>query len=45
MSFREWLDYNFYEGFDTSGLSDEEYYELEDAWNDYIDKEKDIAHS
>ena len=32
MSFREWLDKNYYEGFDPSGLSDEEYYELEDQF-------------
>lgn len=29
MTFREWLDFNFYPDFDPSGLSDEEYYELE----------------
>ncbi len=28
MSFQEWLDKTYYEGFDPSGLSDEEYYEL-----------------
>ena len=32
MTFREWLDETFYPDFDPSGLSDEEYYELEDAW-------------
>ena len=32
MSFEEWLNREYYEGFDPSGLSDEEYYELEDAW-------------
>lgn len=32
MTFREWLDRNFYEGFDIYGLSDDEYYELEDAY-------------
>ena len=33
MTFQEWLDLNFYPGFDASGLSNEEYYELEDAYN------------
>jgi len=32
-TFREWLDNKFYPGFDASGLSDEEYYELEDEYN------------
>lgn len=32
MTFQEWLDKQYYEGFDASGLSDEEYYELEDAY-------------
>ena len=32
MSFQEWLDKTYYEGFDLSGLSDEEYYELEDQF-------------
>ena len=32
MSFREWLDKNYYEGFDPSSLSDEEYYELEEMY-------------
>lgn len=34
MTFQEWLDYQFYPGFDVGGLTDEEYYELEDAYND-----------
>lgn len=32
MTFREWLDFTFYPGFDADGLSDEEYYELEDLY-------------
>ena len=32
MTFREWLDETFYPGFDASGLSDEEYFELEDEY-------------
>ena len=32
LTFREWLDKNFYPGFDVCSLSDEEYYELEDKW-------------
>lgn len=31
-SFREWLDFNFYPGFDISGLTDEELYRLEDEY-------------
>lgn len=30
--FRQWLDKTFYEGFDPTDLSDEEYWELEDAF-------------
>ena len=33
MSFQEWLDKTYYPGFDASGLSDDEYYELEDTYN------------
>lgn len=33
MSFLEWLETVFYPDFDPSGLSDEEYYELEDQYN------------
>ena len=32
MTFREWLDFNFYPDFDPSGLSDEEYYQLEEEY-------------
>lgn len=32
MTFQEWLNKTYYEGFDASGLSDDEYYELEDAY-------------
>ena len=35
MTFKEWLDLTFYPEFDPSGLSDEEYYALEDAYNEY----------
>ena len=37
LSFQEWLDWEYYEGFDPSGLSDDEYYELEDAYYRYLD--------
>lgn len=38
MSFREWLDFTYYPGFyeAASGLSDAEYYELEDAYQEYL---------
>jgi len=35
MTFREWLDWTFWPDFDPSGLTDEEYYELEDVYNGY----------
>ena len=35
---QEWLDKTYYEGFDPSGLSDEEYYELEDQF--YAEQEE-----
>ena len=41
MSFREWLDENYYPGFDPSGLSDEEYWELEDMYREYLQSEKE----
>lgn len=31
-TWQEFLDWYFYEGFDPSGLSDEEYYDLEDTF-------------
>lgn len=37
MTFREWLDINYGNGFDPDGLSDEEFWELEDRYN--ADKE------
>lgn len=37
MTFRDWLDWKFYPDFDVSGLTDEEYYELEDAYREYED--------
>lgn len=36
--FQEWLNEKFYEGFDPSGLSDEEYYELEDEYMKEVSK-------
>lgn len=38
MTFNEWLDFTRYEGFSeqVSGLSDEEYYELEDEYRAYL---------
>ena len=38
MSFREWVDENLYPGFDLSGLTDDEFYELEDRY--YADREE-----
>ena len=38
MTFQEWLDATFYEGFDASGLSDEEYYALEDQYNQEVNE-------
>ena len=32
MTFREWLDFNFYPEFEPSGLSDEEFYEMEEDY-------------
>ena len=32
MTFKEWLAKEFYPGFDCSGLTDEEYWELEDLY-------------
>ena len=37
MTFREWLDFNFYPDFDASGLSDEEFYELEEDYQNEMD--------
>lgn len=39
MTFQEWLNKTYYEGFDASGLSDEEYYELEDLYYAEMEKE------
>ena len=39
MDWREWLDANYGTGFDPSGLSDEEYYELEDRYVAYKEEE------
>lgn len=41
MTFREWLDFTFYPGFDTGGLSDEEFYELEDVYMTYAENEEE----
>ena len=35
MTFLEWCEITFYPGFDPSGLTDDEYYELEDLYNEY----------
>ena len=35
MNFREWLDFTYYVGFDVSGLSDEQFWALEDDYNEY----------
>lgn len=43
LSFQEWLDWVYYEGFDPSGLSDEEYYELEDEYQAYLQGCSDIT--
>ena len=32
MTSQEWLDFNFYPGFDATGLTDEEFYELEEDY-------------
>ena len=34
MTFREWLDMAFYPDYDPSDLSDPEYYELEDLYEE-----------
>ena len=38
-SFRQWVNATYWDGFDVDGLSDEEYYELEDAWYKYQEEE------
>ena len=42
LTFDEYLDFTRYEGFAdaASGLSDDEYYELEDEYNDWLKKKK-----
>lgn len=42
MTFREWLDITFYPGFDASGLNDQQYYDLEDMYNQYEEEELGI---
>ena len=39
MTFRDWLNKTFYEDFDASGLTDEEYHELEDLYYAEMEKE------
>ena len=41
MTFMEWLDFTFYPGFyeAATGLTDDEYYDLEDAYNQYVEEE------
>lgn len=40
ITFREWCDANFYEDFDLSGLSDEEYYDLEDQYREDVPRNR-----
>ena len=40
MTFREWLDETYYPGFDPSGLSDEEYMDLEDRYSSDTEDER-----
>jgi hypothetical protein len=42
MTFREWLDITFYPGFDASGLDDQQYWDLEDLYNQYEEEELGI---
>ena len=37
--FRDWVESQYGEGFDPSGLSDEEFYELEDAYREDVPRE------
>lgn len=37
MTFRQWLDFKFYPGFDVDSLTDEEYFDLEDEWRSYYE--------
>lgn len=39
MTFQEWLDWIFYPDFDASGLSDAEYYALEDEYYAYTSED------
>lgn len=41
MTFQEWCDFTFYPGFyeATSGLTDDEYFDLEDLYNQYEEEE------
>ena len=38
LSFRAWLDFNFWPGFDADGLSEDEYSELLYAYYDELDR-------
>lgn len=40
ISFRDWLDQHYWEGFSTSDLSDEEFFELEDQYRAEVPKEQ-----
>lgn len=40
ISFREWLDSAYYPGFDTSGLSDDEFFELEDQYREEVPRDQ-----
>jgi len=41
MTFQEWLDMTMYPGFDTTDLTDEEFYELEDVYMTYAENEEE----
>lgn len=43
MTFREWLEEYFYPGFDPDGLTDDQYYELEEIYEEEILKWVDSA--
>lgn len=42
LTFREWLDAQYWPGFPVNDLTDEEYYELEDIYNGQFDVEKEF---
>lgn len=40
-TFKEWVENLYYPGFDLSGLTDEEYWELEDQYREEIENGND----